>query len=159
MLSENENPVQNAPEREEYYSALRALRQTLYDLPPIIVAIDCRAGTGKTTLGRFLAWRFNVSLLETDLFLDRSQVGFVHRLEHIEPVIRHRMQSDRPIIVEGITSLKILKNLDMKADFHILVQCKEADGSSVMDAEWDSYVDEFDPEKSANLILNLPVLE
>ena len=49
----------------------------LADLPPKVVAIDGRSGAGKTTLASFLAYYFNSSLVELDLFL--TEGGLVSR--------------------------------------------------------------------------------
>ena len=38
-----------------------------------LIAIDGLLGVGKTTLGRYLAWRFNISLVGSDLFLIPNQ--------------------------------------------------------------------------------------
>jgi MoxR-like ATPase len=53
----------------EYECAASALAPILDDLPGKVVAIDGYPGVGKSSLGRFLAWRFNISLIETDFFL------------------------------------------------------------------------------------------
>jgi hypothetical protein len=50
---------------KEYAPVVDALAPVLHNLPPRIIAIDGRPGCGKTTLGRFLAWWFNVSLMVT----------------------------------------------------------------------------------------------
>lgn len=147
----------NAPERPEYASVLEALEPILYDLPPIIVAIDGRAGTGKTTLGRFLSWRFNVSLLETDLFLIKRQNAFVYRYAAIKKVILSRIASNRPIIVEGVVSLSLLKKLKFDTAFHVRIECNDSDGSSWMNESWDTYASEFTPKVSSSLTLDLPV--
>jgi len=63
----------NAKELPQYKVVMTALMPILYDLPGKLIAIDGRLGVGKTTLGRYLAWRFNISLVETDLFLIPNQ--------------------------------------------------------------------------------------
>ncbi len=147
----------NAPERPEYASALEALEPILYDLPPVIIAIDGRAGTGKTTLGRFLSWRFNVSLLETDLFLIKGQNAFIYRNAAIKKVILSRINSCRPIIVEGVVSLSLLKKLNFDTAFHVRVECNDSDCSPWMNELWDIYASEFTSKISASLTLDLPV--
>ena len=56
-----------------YLKIVEALTPIMQGLPGMIVTIDGRDGVGKTTLGRYLAWHFNVTLIETDLFLIPAQ--------------------------------------------------------------------------------------
>ncbi len=151
------NCVQNAPERPEYATALKALQPVLYDLPPVIVAIDGKSGAGKTTLGRFLSWRFNVSLLESDLFLIRSEQKISYRYDDVRNVILARLDGNRPIIVEGIVALALLKDTGFDPEFHIRVECVEADVSD-MEESWVGYAAEWPMQDSRCLVLELPVL-
>jgi hypothetical protein len=64
----------NASTLESYRLAVTALAPVLDGLPAVVIAIDSLPGAGKTTLGRYLAWTFNVSLIETDTFM-RPSVG------------------------------------------------------------------------------------
>lgn len=152
-----ENEIQNAPERPEYSGVLIALRDTLFNLPPVIVAIDGAPGVGKTTLGRFLAWRFNTTLIETDLFLLQGKGRYEYRLEELGNVIESRMDSRRPAIVDGVVALRIIKDLKMSSQFHIHV--KSADVVPPGTDDWHSYVNDFSPEANAHLVLSLPVVD
>lgn len=58
---------------DEYIEVIYRLKPILDGLPGKIIAIDGTPGAGKTTLGRFLAWYFNISLIESDLFRSRSE--------------------------------------------------------------------------------------
>ncbi len=151
--------VQNAPERPEYCSVLKALQPVLFGLPPVIVAIDGRAGVGKTTLGRFLSWRFNVSLLESDLFLVKNQGKFSYRNEDVRGVIQSRLSGDRPIIVEGVVSLSLLATISFTPAFHIRVNCAKATGSSEIEEIWRNYVQELKSTNLKGLVLELPILK
>ncbi len=48
-----------------YLRVVNALTPVMRGLPGVIVTVDGRDGVGKTTLGRYLAWHFNVTLIET----------------------------------------------------------------------------------------------
>lgn len=150
--------VQNAPERKEYYQILRALGPVLWNLPPKVVTIDGRAGVGKTTLGRFLAWRFNSTLIETDLFLVPGTTGFEYRVEHLRPAIASQIGRDRPVFLEGVVALRVLRDTNFVSDFHIHIVCNQSEGNSVTEAAWSAYEREFRPAKRADIIVELPVL-
>jgi ABC-type phosphate/phosphonate transport system ATPase subunit len=75
---------QPAPEEYGVYVPVdEALATLLCGLPGKLVAIDGRDGSGKTTLGRYLAWRFNVTLIESDLFLLDGENRLTHRVDEI----------------------------------------------------------------------------
>ena len=93
-----------------YNLATAALTPVLHGLPPVVIAIDGLPGSGKTTLGRYLAWYFNISLVETDLFLIRSQ-GFKHRMSDLSEVVSTRLTNERPIIIDGAAVSWILGEL------------------------------------------------
>src|SRR5687767_11166085 len=109
----------NTKEHPQYQDVLKALAPVLDDLPGKLVAIDGRPGAGKTTLGRFLAWRFNVSLIETDLFLIERQGRLVYFNDQITRIIDKRLAMPRPVIVEGVAVLRLLSDLKRRADYVI----------------------------------------
>jgi hypothetical protein len=151
--------VQNAPERPEYGKVLETLQPVLHDLPPKIVTIDGRAGTGKTTLGRFLAWRFNITLIETDLFLIRNTGKFEYRKADLKALINSRLASERPVIIEGVVVLRLLNELKLTSHFHIRALCRDAEGSTLTEAEWECYETQFVPAPGTSLIIELPVIQ
>lgn len=138
----------------EYDRAASVLTPILYDLPGKIVAIDGYPGVGKTSLGRFLAWRFNVSLIETDLFLVEGRGRLVHRGDEIARIISRRMTIPRPVIVEGCAVLRLLARLNWSSDFLIYLTSREAPpvhGDLAVDLlEYDA---RFTPLDKANLVL------
>ena len=146
--------VLNAPERSEYAEVLSALEKLLDNLPHKVVIIDGKPGVGKTTLGRFLAWRFNISLIETDLYLISQQGEYSYRDTEVASVIRSRNQSDRPVIVEGVVALRLLDKLDINWDYHIHVTCEQS--TSYPLNEYQDYLKEYKPAEKANLVISLP---
>ncbi len=113
---------------KEYAKVVAALLPVLHDLPGKIIAIDGLPGVGKTTLGRFLACRFNVSLIETDLFLIEGKGRLVYRIDEIKRIIAKRVDRifPRPVIIEGATVLRMLADLKRKPDFVIYITNKHA---------------------------------
>lgn len=105
----------------EYEIAVKSLTPILFNLPPLLVAIDGRDNDGKTTLGRYLAWHFNVTLLESDLYL-LGDNSLRRRTEEIKRIVDARINRERPIIVEGVGVLQILEDIGRKSDFHLYIR-------------------------------------
>ena len=116
----------NAKELPQHNEANSALTPVLHDLPRRLIAIDGRSGVGKTTLGRYLAWRFNISLVETDLFLIPNQGRLIYLREAISYAIASRLQTPRPVIVEGVAIRRLLADLSLKPDYAIYVSSQDA---------------------------------
>lgn len=143
----------------DYAPAVEALKPVLYNLPGKIVAIDGHPGVGKTTLGRYLAYRFNVSLIETDLFLIRRQGVMAHREDWINEVIGSRIDKEdpdyrRPVIVEGSTVLRLLAKMGRTPDFVIHIKNADAPKSTgTLAKDLKQYEAAFSPAEKANLSL------
>ena len=148
--------VQNAPEREEYADALLRLEPVLKGLPRKIVSIDGLPGVGKTTFARFLSWRFNTSMIETDLYLIPNLGRYLYRYEDLEKTITQRLNRNLPIIIEGIVCLDLLEECGLRTDFHIHIICRDA--LTRPSADYLNYVNTHKPDENSNLILNLPAL-
>ena len=138
----------------EYDHVVEALTPVLHELPGKIVAIDGRDGVGKTSLGRYLAWYFNVTLIETDLFLQEGK-KLTYRCEEVCRIITARLEKPRPVIVEGVAVMRLLSKMAHKLDFLIYVRNLEFNGSEVLAQQLIQYEREFAPETYANLILEL----
>jgi len=141
---------------EEYMPVVAALAPVLYNLRPKIIVIDGRPGSGKTTLGRFLAWWFNVSLIETDHFLFEGEGLYRYRTDEIERIIRFRLDGDLPVIVEGVTVLRQLATMNLAADFLIYV---DNAGAPTLRREYETqlakYQADFEPRQRAGFTLAL----
>jgi hypothetical protein len=145
----------------EYESVVSALIPELYNLPPKIIAIDGLNGTGKTTLARYLACKFNCTLLETDLFMNVG--GLDYRYDHMAQIISRRICSEnpefgRPIIVEGVTILQILDCMNLKADFHIYWNNghdsdRAYDRADRLGVILRRYCKKYNPQQKANLTI------
>lgn len=137
-----------------YNAATAALTPILTDLPPVVVAIDGAPGSGKTTLGRYLAWYFNVTLIETDLFLESGQ-GFKYRIAELQHVISARLARERPVILDGATVGWLVRDLGQTAAFRLYVSnCGPTTGSSPH-ADLRSYETTFRPRDTANLVVEV----
>ncbi len=139
----------------QYDLAIIKLKPILDNLPPRIIGIDGRYGAGKTTLGRYLAWSFNISLIETDLFLIGNTGIPVYETEIIQHIIDGRINDSLPVIIEGIALLSLIDELKRKLDFHIWVMNEKSNESESLDKFVIDYEQSFKPKDRADLPLYL----
>lgn len=145
----------NAQELPQYKEVMTALTPILYDLPAKLIAIDGQLGAGKTTLGRYLAWQFNISLVESDLFLIPNQGKLVHLQDALKHVITSRLEKPRPVIVESVAVRRLLRDLALKPDFVIYVSSKDAPTGGSLTSEIAAYESEFKPTTSADIAIDV----
>lgn len=139
----------------KYEDAVQSLAPLLHNLPPRLVAIDGRDNDGKTTLGRFLAWYFNVTLLESDLYL-LGDNSLRRRTEELKRIVDTRIDGKRPIIVEGVGVLQILEDIGRQPDFHLYIRnTRTHGGGGPVTAMLAAYEKKFVPWERANLVLEI----
>jgi ABC-type glutathione transport system ATPase component len=129
--------IMNAKELPQYKEAVTALTPVLYDLPGRLIAIDGESGVGKTTLGRYLAWQFNITLVES------------------KHVITRRLDKPRPVIVEAVAARRLLRDLAQKPDYVIYVTSGNAPESRSLKDELASYEIDFKPATSADMVIDV----
>jgi uridine kinase len=138
-----------------YLKVVEALTPAMRGLPGVIVTIDGRDGVGKTTLGRYLAWHFNVTLIETDLFLIPAQDYFIHLDDQVNRIIERRITSSRPVVVEGISILQLMKRINRVPDFAIYVTSPQHSGSRLLEQRLSAYEAAFAPSATANIVVEI----
>jgi hypothetical protein len=137
-----------------YNSATAVLTPVLTGFPGKIIAIDGRPGSGKTTLGRYLAWYFNVSLLETDLFLKDGQ-GFNYHLDNLGRMLSKRTERPLPVIIEGVAIRWLLDSIGRQPDFSIyVVNNGPASGNSLLEHVL-AYESKYHPDEKSDLVIEL----
>lgn len=144
-------------EHPAYALAVEPLSCLLYDLPGKLIAIDGREGCGKTTLGRYLAWRFNSSLIETDLFLIDGMNRLVHRQDEIKRIVEKRLAAPLPVFIEGVAMLRLLEGIGQRPDFVIYISNANYSGSRTLAEELAQYDANFRPRERADVIVELDV--
>jgi uridine kinase len=134
---------------------VEALTPMMRGLPGVIVTIDGRDGVGKTTLGRYLAWRFNVTLIETDLFLIPAQDHIIHLDDQINRIIERRITTPRPVIVEGVAMLQLMKRINRVPHFAVYVTSSQQSSGVTMDRRLSEYEATFAPSAKANIVVEI----
>jgi len=138
-----------------YSTVVTALTPVMQGLPGRIVTIDGRDGIGKTTLGRYLAWHFNVTLIETDLFMIPTQDHVIHLDDQVNRIIERRIGTPLPVIVEGICIRQLMKRLNRTPDFAIYAVSPRHLGSKLLEQRLAAYEAAFAPYATADLIVEL----
>jgi uridine kinase len=138
-----------------YLTVVEALTPIMRGLPGVIVTIDGRDGVGKTTFGRYLAWHFNVTLIETDLFLIPAQDYLIHLDDQVNRIIERRITSPRPVIVEGISMLQLMKRINRVPDFSIYVTNRQHSSSTLLEKRLSAYEAAFAPSAKANIVVEM----
>ena len=138
-----------------YLQVVTALTPVVRKSHGIIVTIDGRDGVGKTTLGRYLAWHFSMSLIETDLFLIPARDHLIHLDDQVNRIIERRVSSKLPVIVEGISILQLMKRIHRVSDFSIYVTNPRRPSDKAMDRRLTAYETAFSPSTIANIIVKV----
>jgi uridine kinase len=138
-----------------YPKVVEALNPVMQGLPGVIVTIDGRDGVGKTTLGRYLAWHFNVTLIETDLFLIPTQDYVIHLDDQINRIVERRIATPLPVIVEGVAMLQLMKRIHRVPDFSIYVTNPRHSSSKVLERRLSTYEAAFAPAAKANIVVTI----
>lgn len=143
---------------ESYNSVVQNLEPILCNLPGRVIAIDGKDGSGKTTLGRFLAWTFNITLIETDLFIKPKSVVLEYDEEIILHIINFRLNKPRPVIIEGIAIRNLLNELKVKPDFVIYIENEAYSGSHGLSKILSKYEEDYMPKQNANLVIKVDIV-
>ena len=138
-----------------YSKVVDAVAPTMRGLPGVIVTIDGRDGVGKTTLGRYLAWHFNVTLIETDLFLIPAVDFLIHLDDQINRIIERRITTPLPVIVEGVSMLQLMQRMNRVADFSIYLTNPRRSGSRLMERRLSAYEATFGPAAKASVVVEI----
>jgi len=143
---------------EPYNEVTNNLSPILYNLPGKVVAIDGKNGSGKTTLGRYLAWFYNVTLIETDLFRFQDNTKLKYKEEEIKNIIRYRLNSNRPVIIEGVALKDLLGKLEIVPEYTIYIENEAYERDDWLVDILKKYEEEQKPKESSNIVIELNVL-
>jgi hypothetical protein len=125
-------------------SDLDELRRLLLAAGPAslsgVIGIDGIDGAGKSTLAKSLCELIGGTVLSVDGFVAENQGGYVPHL-NVQSLKRSVGECRRPLIVEGVCLLAVLKAVSVKAD--VLIYVKRLGGFYDPDAHPDEPVEEL----------------
>ena len=104
---------------------------------------------------RYLAWYFNVSLIETDLFLIPALDHIIYLDDQINRIIERRVTSPLPVIVEGVAMLELMKRINRVPDVRLYVTNAQHAGSKLMDPRLSAYEAAYAPAASADMSVRI----
>ena len=96
---------------------LKILKKNNYRL----IAIDGVDGSGKSSLSKNISEELGYFHINLDEYLEKNRGNFVKYIKY--EVLENKIQSiKKPIIIEGVCVLAVLKNLGMRPDYLIYIK-------------------------------------
>jgi hypothetical protein len=157
----------NSQQKQKFYFAYEQLKPIIAQPLPKVISIDGRYGVGKTTLGRFLSWRFDITLVETDIHLRWDIDQLTYKLDEIQECVFDQLNAKKHVLMEGVSTLKLIGDLAINDHFHIHVTCDRAEEvrsnlNNLQNADrelvnfLDLYEECYCPKENADLRVELP---
>jgi uridine kinase len=138
-----------------YATIVAALKLRMRKSSPMIITIDGPDGVGKTTLGRYLAWHFGVTLIESDLFVIPTKGYPIYLDDQVNRIIERRLSLGLPVIVEGISIQQLMRRLNRTSDFSIYLKSPKRSRSRTIRKSLADYEEAFNPTKTSSLVIQL----
>jgi hypothetical protein len=129
------------PEYRDLHSAV--VSRLTPDRLPLLIGIDGRDGSSKSSCGSWLAWQLGMPCIHLDQYVLPDFEGWRVDLHHV--VVASRLARNRPVIVEGCLLLKALAVIDHKPDFLVFVENTAYEGSLSLHNHIEAYLGEMKP--------------
>ena len=120
---------------------------------PLIIGIDGRGGSGKTSLAGWLTWQIGYPSVHLDLYIIRDSKPLEWRYEDLGRAVHARLNTKRPIIIEGVCVCAALQALDLEPDFLVWLENRNGPVPGGPRDPTPVYIREFSPRQNADFRL------
>jgi hypothetical protein len=135
---------------DQHRELVSLLKPVVLPWRKLTIAIDGVDDSGKSTLGRFLAWQLGMPLIETDLLLKSRSGNIEHDLVTFQRLLNARHDLNRPAIVEGVLILRTLEMVSLTPDYLIYVEATGREGSLSWRGAFKAYGEKYRSRENAN---------
>lgn len=90
------------------------------DRLPLVIAIDGADNSGRSSLASWLAWQLGMPTIHLDLYLS-SLEPIAWLTADLTRAVSRRLESHRPIIIDGVLALDAIEQIGHTADFVVFV--------------------------------------
>lgn len=138
-----------------YFELRTAIRNALgfpTSRHPILIGIDGLDGAGKSSLAAWLSWQLEIPAIHLDVYIVRDSEPIAWRLGDLRQTTSNWIDVlRRPIIVESVQLLHVLRQIERTPDFHVFVE--KEDHHSSMRTQIEQYMATYRPRELANRII------
>ena len=139
---------------EQHKELVHCVRKALGEWHKFTIAIDGFDGSGKSTLGRYLSWQTEISIIEIDMLLNSKKEGLTYRLDDVKRLIETRHSLNRPVIIEGVFLLRFLEEINLEPDYLIYIEKQDHEGSITWGKDFAEYQTKYRARDGASFIFN-----
>jgi hypothetical protein len=137
------------------YAKLRAAIVGLKPAP-MLIGIDGKDGSGKSSCGAWLSWQLNLPCIHLDQYVKPNSEGW--HVDHLRHAIESRVGvgSGWPVIVEGCLLLHALAQIERMPNYLVFVENSAYPlGSALQHERIDAYLKEAKPQKIADFSMRV----
>jgi hypothetical protein len=120
---------------------------------PMLIGIDGRDASGKSSCGAWLSWQLNIPCIHLDPYTKGKFEGW--HIDHLRYAIESRLETKWPIIVEGCLLLRAFAQIDRKPDFLVFVENSLYAGTAILHEAIENYLVESKPQKIADFFMRV----
>ena len=93
--------------------------------------------------------------IETDLHLvPNQQESIIYQNDELRRLIKVRLDNNRPVIVEGIFLLDVLKRIGFEPNYLVYTEKQSCEGSNIWQEKFAKYDEEYTPRKKAGFVFS-----